>query len=746
MSISQPGAHVRPPSTGGELANSTAQRMGPWKLAFLLVIPLAAWLAFAKTLLVMDGLYGVPKGDLGPMAIAGWLAWFQPLRFLAALFVGWCIQRLFFRRQRWVIPPVALVVMLGLALAFTLRQPGTSVLPVLARWASTAVVQCWALAVCLWRDALSIAATVLVFGAVIRLAPRIAHTATITLLQVIVIALCALVGIDLAYQFATGQPANTMVLLFALQNAQDMVPLVKSEVTSFRVVGLVGGVVLALAWTWRQRALVRQPVVTGPQAYVGGAIALVGTLALLLPAPSPAVMEVHRYAEGTLVTLARTAMPSAASEAEVNVEKEFQRTGRPPWYSAGMTFKATDKTQRKNVVVVMMESIRAQSSTVTTPQLPTMPFLKRLADQGLMVEDMSVVSPRTTMAWVAVLDGQYPLANQGTARWAAANENHPRIRSLPSALREAGYATSFFTPTDIQFLSDPQVIRSIGFEHVQSERDLAKPGDEWPTYFGIADEKIVDPIMAWTATQVQAKRPFMTTIMTNVGHHDFRTPSTWKKIHFEGVDKPSLQAYYNCLAYIDSVLAQLMDGYAKLGVLDDTIFVFLGDHGVMLEEHDAKQSFNILYEEGVRIPFVVYAPGVPGLKGTRVQGARQQIDILPTIAQLLGYQIEGARLPGQSLLVPVDANRDLYFTSSITGSMLGTRRGTRKYLYPLDGTPMLTFDLDKDPVEATPVQNVPADELAQARTRMLEWQKRAQLSLFARPDPSAGPDAPWLDK
>ncbi|MET0541905.1 MAG: LTA synthase family protein [Variovorax sp.] len=746
MSILNSGVHVRPASTRGEPSNSTAQRMGPWKLACVLLVPLVAWLVLAKTLLVMDGLYGVPKGDAGLMAFAGWLAWFQPVRFLAALLVGWVVQRCFFKRQRWVILPVALVVMLGLAFAFTLRQPGTSVLPVLARWAGTAGANCWALVACLWRDALSVAAMVLVFGTVIRLAPRAAHAVTITLLQLVVVALCALVGVDLAYQFATGQAANTMVLLFAVENAQDMVPLVKSEVTFFRVVGLLGGVVLALAWAWRKRALVRQRVATGPQAHVGGVIALGATLALLLPSPSPGSMEVHRYAEGTLVTLARTALPSAASEAEANVEKEFRRTGRPPWHSAAMTFKATDKTQRKNVVLVMMESVRAQSSTVNTPELPTMPFLKRLADEGLMVEDMSVVAPRTTMAWMAVLDGQYPLANQGTARWAAASERHPNIRSLPLALRDAGYATSFFTPTDIQFLSDPQVIRSFGFELVRTEADIARPGDERPTYFGVADEKMIDPIMAWTATQVQARRPFMTTIMTNVGHHDFRTPSTWKKIHFDGVQSPSLQAYLNCLAYIDSVLAQLMDGYAKLGILEDTIFVFVGDHGVMLDEHDAKQSFNILYEEGVRIPFVIHAPGMPALKGVKVQGPRQQIDILPTIAHLLGFQVEGARLPGQSLLTPVDPDRDLYFTSSITGSMLGTRRGSRKYLYPLDGTPMLTFDLDKDPVEAAPVQNVPADELAQARTRMLVWQKQAHLSLFARPDPSAGPDAPWLDK
>jgi arylsulfatase A-like enzyme len=451
---------------------------------------------------------------------------------------------------------------------------------------------------------------------------------------------------------------------------------------------------------------------------------------------------VFRFSEGTLTRLLKTAWPSPAQDVTVEVAKEFEQSGRPPWYSDRMTLKATSKTRRHNVVIVMMESIRAQSSTVNVPRPPTMPFLKHLADEGLMVEDMNAVAPRTAAAWMAVLGGQYPLANGDTAGWAAANEKVPRIRTLPSALRDAGYATSFFTPTDMEFQSDPEIIRSFNFEEVQTEPDLTTPGQERPTYFGIADESMVKPILAWTAAQVQEKRPFFTAVMTNVGHHDFQTPSTWKKIRFEGVEDPARQNYYNCLRYIDGVLSQLMEGYRRLGVLDDTIFLFVGDHGVMLDEHHAKQSFNSVYQESLRVPAVVYAPGLP-LRGTRVKGARQQIDIVPTIAELLGYTIEGARLPGRSLLQPVAVDRELFFTSSIDWSALGSRRGPRKYIYTLDGSPMEAFDLDKDPGESTPL-NVPDAESAQAQARMLKWRAQSELSMFARPDPSAGLDAPWL--
>ena len=126
-----------------------------------------------------------------------------------------------------------------------------------------------------------------------------------------------------------------------------------------------------------------------------------------------------------------------------------------------------------------------------------------------------------------------------------------------------------------------------------------------------------------------------------------------------------------------------------------TIFVFIGDHGQMFDEHGAKQIHNAIYQEGLHVPALIFAPGMALQAGT-VRGPRQQIDILPTIVELLGYRIEGAELPGQSLLRAVDADRKLYYTSSIDWSFLAARHGQRKYIYSFERQPTEVFDLDKD--------------------------------------------------
>jgi arylsulfatase A-like enzyme len=219
--------------------------------------------------------------------------------------------------------------------------------------------------------------------------------------------------------------------------------------------------------------------------------------------------------------------------------------------------------------------------------------------------------------------------------------------------------------------------------------------------------------------------------MTNVGHHDFRTPASWQKVRFEGVSNPQLEAYYNCLRYVDGVLRQLVDGYRELGLLEDTVFVFVGDHGQMFDEHNARQTYNAVYQEGLHVPALIYAPGMP-LVPRVVKGARLQVDILPTIAELLGYRIEGAQLPGVSLLQPVAADRRLFFSSSIDWTFLAARRGSRKYIYSFDRKPMEVFDLERDPDEAHPLQ-IGKQELAQVRREMLEWRMQTTLSMMAKP-------------
>jgi arylsulfatase A-like enzyme len=720
--------------------------MSPWRVAWLLLVPLTLWLLLSKAADVMAGFawLGLVLDEFG---LIRWLWAFTSLRFLLALLTGYALQRWLVPKHRLAAVPIAAAVLVVLALLVVVIRREQTLFQVLGHWGSNASQEVWMLIACVWSDAMTVAILVLAIGFTLCSVPVRVRPMTVRAVQVLVVMLCGLVGLDYAYELATGQPTNTRVLIFTVLNARDMAALVWSETTWFRVAAIAGGVLFASWWAWRKRSLAYMPLASLNSAYAGLGVALTGASTAFLPAPPVGFLELERKTEGTLIGLVKTMAPSPSHEVHAKVFRDYEMNRQARWHSAGMKLVETDRTRRRNVVVVMIESMRAVSTTLHSPHLPTTPYLHQLAGKGLLVKDMNAVIPRTAAAWTAILAGQYPLTNEGTAVWSAEkNKNQaPNLRALPAALRDVGYATSFFTPTHMRLLQDSQVLGSLGFESVFTETELVPPGTPPVNYFGAADDLVVEPLLDWTAAQKEAGRPFMTAIMTNVGHHAYETPATWRKIKFEGVHSSALQDYYNCLRYIDSVIASLMQGYERLGVLDETIFVFVGDHGQMFGEHGLKQTFNAIYQEGVHVPAIIYAPGLLDRPGT-VEGPRQQIDILPTIVELLGYGMEGARLPGVSLLQPVEPDRKLHFGSSIEWTFLALRQGQRKYLYSFDRSPIDVFDLARDPTESRPLKDVSASELAAARQEMLEWKAHVELSMYGRPSETYRPARSWVTR
>lgn len=651
------------------------------------------------------------------------------------------------RLRSWLFVLASGAVLVSMAVLRFALPPHRNPIVILLEWLGNSAGELRVFLAVSWREPLAVAAIVLVCGALLRLCPSRWRAMLIGILAGVIVALCGMIAIDLCYLLATGQPFSAPVLLFSAGNLSDLLPLIRSEATPLRVALLAGFVVSAAAWLLlrRNRVLAASPNSVQPRlgliAAVGGAVALVLPL---LPADR---MPLERFTEATFLSFARTGFGSPMLQAERNVDRAFEKEGRPPWYSAGMRFVPTPATQRKNVVIVMMESVRASSTPMHVAGLASMPFLARLSAEGMSVRDMSAVVPRTAGAWMAVVGGQYPLTNEGTAEWSRENAKKPRIRGLAHALREQGYATGFFTPTHLGLLNEIEVVKALGFETIRSERDFRRGEESRVGYMGAPDEVMVEPIVQWAASARQHGQPFFAAIMTNIGHHPYTLPEGWVRrsyaVESSGVESSDQrhQSYLNCLSYIDGVLEHLLAELKRADVLQDTIFVFVGDHGQFFGEHAMNQVFNALYDEGVHVPATVYAPGDARVKGV-VEGARQQVDIVPTIADLLGFAIEGARLPGKSMFSAPDPKRKLFYSGSIESSYLGMRRGSRKYIYDFDRGPLQAFDLATDPKESNPLP-VDDEEGLTVKEELMQWQAAARLSMFARPGTKGALEGGW---
>jgi len=191
--------------------------------------------------------------------------------------------------------------------------------------------------------------------------------------------------------------------------------------------------------------------------------------------------------------------------------------------------------------------------------------------------------------------------------------------------------------------------------------------------------------------------------------------------------------YYAVVSLIDHQVGRMLDTLEELGILDDTLIVFTGDHGEMLGDHLTCQKANP-YEAAVRVPMIMRWP-------ERIEAGRVRddlvggTDLFPTFMDAAGIDPPVLEeLKGQSLLSEDGGGhadpRDEWVACYGMGASrwLSLRREGLKYNYYCDNGWEELYDLDEDPteehnlvLEGAPGARPTADEM---RRRLVEWERR----------------------
>ncbi|RIV80128.1 DUF4976 domain-containing protein [Aurantiacibacter xanthus] len=106
-------------------------------------------------------------------------------------------------------------------------------------------------------------------------------------------------------------------------------------------------------------------------------------------------------------------------------------------------------------------------------------------------------------------------------------------------------------------------------------------------------------------------------------------------------------SYYAATSFMDAQVGRLLSALEEKGLSDNTIVVFVSDHGFLLGEHDQWMK-TVLWEPSARVPLVIYAPKMGG-NGSASPRLVELVDLFPTLAQLAGLQAPDT-LEGRSLL------------------------------------------------------------------------------------------------
>ena len=178
--------------------------------------------------------------------------------------------------------------------------------------------------------------------------------------------------------------------------------------------------------------------------------------------------------------------------------------------------------------------------------------------------------------------------------------------------------------------------------------------------------------------------------------------------------RKSIRAYYAAVSFMDEQVGRLLDALERLRLAEDTLVVFLGDHGYHLGEHRTFQKMT-LFEEAARVPLLMAGAGVSG-KGTGPRGLVELIDVYPTVAELCGLQPPAA-VEGKSVAAmlkdPAAPGKPAAFTQLMRRDVEGRSIRTDRWrytewnggaagveLYDHNADPREHANLAKDPAHA----------------------------------------------
>ncbi|HEY0354852.1 MAG TPA: sulfatase-like hydrolase/transferase [Flavisolibacter sp.] len=302
-------------------------------------------------------------------------------------------------------------------------------------------------------------------------------------------------------------------------------------------------------------------------------------------------------------------------------------------------------TSQPNIVLVMCESFSMYKSSLGGNPLNTTPYFKSIADSSIFFNRCFTPHFSTARGLFATITGT-PDVQQSTfsTRIPHALDQHTIINDFN------GYDKFYFLGGSPSFNNFEGLVKNIeGVQmHVEGKFD-SKPVDVW----GISDK---DLFLEANKVFARQDKPFFAIVQTADNHRPFTIPKEDKGL-FENVkvSKEELKKYgfesqqeYNAFRYADHCIQTFMEAARKEKYFDNTIFVFIGDHGV---SGDAKNIYpDVWTDERLteeHVPLVFYAPSL--VRPQQRTEVVSMIDVMPTIAGLAGINYTNSTL-GRDLL------------------------------------------------------------------------------------------------
>jgi arylsulfatase A-like enzyme len=374
---------------------------------------------------------------------------------------------------------------------------------------------------------------------------------------------------------------------------------------------------------------------------------------------------------------------------------------------------------RGNLILISVDTLRADHLGCYGYQRPTSPNIDRLATGGVLFEHAEAQAPWTLPSHATMLTGLLP------ARHGMLDDGRrlpSGIPTLAESLQQAGFRTAGF----------------VNVVHLAPSFGFARGFDTYtvePTHAGqiqtVSAGRVGGAIQVWI--DEHRDEPFFVFFHTFDVHTDYRPAETFQKAFvgpyhgtLEGTSRALREAsaggrafgpddiahvrdlYDAGIRQLDENLRGLLDFLDRSGLAKETFVVLTSDHGEEFGEHGRFLHGHSLHDELLHVPLIIRGPGIPS--GVRVPERVGLVDLVPTLQALLGvppFAVSDGRdlAPlwrgtGDAAPRPVFAETDRHTRlRDSTPHLVSVTLGSHKLIRDLTHDRSTLYDLDADPGE-----------------------------------------------
>ncbi|MEG1686020.1 MAG: LTA synthase family protein, partial [Bacteroides sp.] len=307
----------------------------------------------------------------------------------------------------------------------------------------------------------------------------------------------------------------------------------------------------------------------------------------------------------------------------------------------------------KNVVLIFMESMSAHLMSSFGQTKTLTPYLDNLYRQSLSFSHFYSAGIHTNHGMYSTLYSFPSIMKRNAMKGSVI----PIYSGLPTVLKDNGYQTLFFMTHESQYDNMNAFLRTNGFDEIYAQENY--PSDKVVNSFGVQDDFLYKYALPVLNARAKTGKPFFSVLLSISNHPPYVIPSYFHPKSKEIEDQ--------IVEYADWSINQFMTEARKQPWFDNTLFVFVGDHGKMVGNPDCEmpQSYN-------HVPLIIHGKDISPRVNDDLGG---QIDIAPTLLGLLNISYVQNNF-GIDLLK--EKRPCMFFTAD---NMIGARDKSHFYIY-----------------------------------------------------------------